>query len=265
MLDDLQLTTVLRDGVLFVTTKDEAQQRFETVVYDVAELVMDGPINCCAEPGSITRCLCDDIKQAALIELIKKSTSAYWEPERAPWPVIEPLETGLLVIHQTQAVHDEIAALLTPLIDKAIAERARTGLDKPGPPKLMLRSYLLSKETAADLVTNIKQLVVVPSWTQPVEAELPAVYVLAAEPRLQEVDGKVVGGPFEVREDAPEPKPQPNKPVGFAPTERTKNYIVRPQSHLMIRQTPQNHREIERFLRDLTGNDWLRGTTPGIR
>jgi len=251
MLKDLQLTTVIRDGVLMVTTTDEAQQQLNWVVYDVGTLVADDQP---AHKDAGSRTPSDEQKLVQLQALLLELHSNGWEENGSGSGKIVQLETGVFVIQQTDAMHAEIQSLLAQLHANA-GKSKQVAATKPQEQTLVTRAYLVSKEAAADLSDGLKELVAVPSWNQPINGELPAVHVVAAEPQLQEVEGRIVGGPFEVRQ--PEPavpaKSEPGKPA--PQPQPVKNILVKPRANLVIRQTLENHRAIERFIRNIT-NDW---------
>ncbi len=261
ILSELELTTILQDGVLLVTTKDEVPNRMEVVVYDVASLVVDFQSLCAVGHDLCIRQRADDEKLETLVSMIHSATSGYWEDSGSG--SIVPMETGLLVIRSSQAVHEEIADLLNRLHEKT-AKSKKPVEPKPVEPKLILRNYLMPKETAIDLYDSLKDLVVAPSWKLPVGGELPVIHVVTAEPILMPVEGYIVGGPVEIR--VPDPKTpakaDPNKPAPQGQAGSVKSTLVKPQSNLVIRQTPENHREIERFIRNLTGDVSLRGYDP---
>lgn len=254
MLKDLQLTTVVRDGVLMVTTLDETQQQLHGVVYDVGTLVADEQ-SATKDAGSRTPSHEEKFEQ--LQSLLLELHSNGWEANGSGNGKMVRLETGIFVIQQTDAVHAEIQSLLAQLHANA-KKSTKVTAEKLQEPTLVTRAYLVSKDAATDLSRGLKELVAVPSWHQPIHGELPSVHVVAAEPQLQEVEGRVVGGPFEVRQ--PEPAAQPGKPA--APPQPVKSILVKPRANLIIRQTVENHRAIERFIRNITNDMSVQGYDP---
>lgn len=259
MLKEKHLTTEVRNGMLMVRTLDDANQDLSSVVYDVGRLVAVDSKDC--GKNGATRCAADEGKLEDLQNLIYELHPDGWEVEGSGNGKLVSLETGVLVIQQTDLVHGELQSLFARL--HAAAEKAqKVPTATPPEPKLITRSYLISKDAATDLSTSLRELVAVPSWKLAINGEVPSVHVVAAEPRLQEVSGTVVGGPFEVRMPEPKapPKPEPGKAAPNA--DPVKSIIVRPQANVVIRQTPENHRAIERFIRNVTGDSSVRGIDP---
>jgi hypothetical protein len=120
ILRELDLTWVIDDGVLLVTTPDRAENRLQTTVYDVGDLV-----RAVDEQGHPA----NDFDQ--LVEVITstiKPTS--WDTAGGPGS-IAPFETdrsALLVVSQTQRVHEELETLLA---DLRKADQAKPGERAP--------------------------------------------------------------------------------------------------------------------------------------
>ncbi len=97
MLTSLNLTYIIRDEVLLITTQDEAESHLVTCVYDVRGLADD------ADPES-TKSLID-----AIVSCVASET---WAVNGGGEAEVRPLKPGLLVVSQTQAVQEEVADLL---------------------------------------------------------------------------------------------------------------------------------------------------------
>jgi hypothetical protein len=148
LLRDLDLTYLVTDEVLLITTKDEANQRLTTVVYDVRDLL---------EHDRRERSqLGDDTPGFDYDTLIENITATVgpttWDEVGGPGS-IGPLY-GTLVISQTAAIHEEIAQLLKAIRDvvskpaKGAAERPAVERIEPAEPQapadpnaLLLRVY----------------------------------------------------------------------------------------------------------------------------
>ncbi|QDS98447.1 sigma-70 family RNA polymerase sigma factor [Adhaeretor mobilis] len=89
------LTYIVRDDVLVITSKDEANAHLETRIYNTGEFKID------VEALSTT-----------LQETVRSDA---WQKNGTGEGVISQLNSNLLAISQTQAVHEEIAAFLTEL------------------------------------------------------------------------------------------------------------------------------------------------------
>lgn len=99
LLHDLQLTYVIENEVLMITTPQKAEENFKTCVYNVSDLID-------------ARNEKEDI--AALIDVLKMSLP---EPstDRNESTDIKPLKSGLLVIKQASAAHAQISELLAAI------------------------------------------------------------------------------------------------------------------------------------------------------
>jgi hypothetical protein len=150
MLKQLQLTYIIRDEVLMITTPEEAERALTICVYDVTDL-MD------RKAATDFDSLIDMIVQCVETET--------WSENGGGEAEIRPIKPGLLVISQTQAVHEEICGLLETVRDV----RARTPAtpEEAGEPsaasmsdddKVVTRYYPLSIPPATDLDDVLKQI-----------------------------------------------------------------------------------------------------------
>lgn len=97
MLETVHMTYLIRDEVLMITTLEEADVHLLTCVYDVRDLVGAGSSD-------------------ALIDVILSCVATdTWRENGGGEAEIRSLPRGLLVISQTQAIHDEIRQLLQAL------------------------------------------------------------------------------------------------------------------------------------------------------
>ena len=111
MLKTLQLTTMVRHGVLIITTPEEAENNLDTRVYAVADLVAlgmhgEGPFDF-----------------DSLIDMIKSTVKpTTWDDVGGPGS-IAPCESGInaIVVSQNDQVHDGIENLLAEL--RAVRDR----------------------------------------------------------------------------------------------------------------------------------------------
>jgi hypothetical protein len=102
MLKQLQLTSIVRDEVLLITTPDDAEKEMLTCVYNIRGFVED-------TSDKTIDTLIDTIISCVCTETWKKNGGGQAE--------IRALKPGLLVISQTQAVHEEIESLLNTVHD----------------------------------------------------------------------------------------------------------------------------------------------------
>jgi hypothetical protein len=100
MLKQHQLTYVIQDEVLMITTKEDAEKDLILCVYDARKVL--------ADPND------KNIKE--LVENITECVSTdTWATNGGGQSEIKTLAPGLLIISQTRAVHEEIQALLATI------------------------------------------------------------------------------------------------------------------------------------------------------
>ena len=111
LLKELNLTWIIDNEVLLITTPEEAENRLTTKVFDVADLVV-----CRDSKGK----LWDDYD--SLIDLIKSTVMATtWDDVGGPGS-IAPASMGsakAIVVSQTRRVHEEIADVLAKIREVA--------------------------------------------------------------------------------------------------------------------------------------------------
>lgn len=116
MLGELDLTYVIRDEVLVITTKTEAENMMVVKVYPVFDLVVRS-----GEGGGERSAL--DYRK--LIQLIQSTAAPdTWQDVGGPGAMESFANFGALVISQTTEVHEEIAQHLRALRAAAAAQRA---------------------------------------------------------------------------------------------------------------------------------------------
>lgn len=98
MLKTKQLTYIIRDEVLIITTPEEAETELIACVYDVRDLIGGN------RASREIKALAD-----AIVSCVAPNT---WAVHKGGEAEIGTLPPGLLIISQTQAVHEEIADLL---------------------------------------------------------------------------------------------------------------------------------------------------------
>jgi hypothetical protein len=140
MLEQLQLTYMIRDEVLMITTRDAAEKRLTTCVYDVRGI------------ADVTG---KSIDFDSLIDTIVSCIETEsWAENGGGEAQIRPVNPGLLVISQAQSVHEEIRALLETLRDlrgkragaaEVAAIEPASGLDE-----VQTRSYVLQISQPGD-------------------------------------------------------------------------------------------------------------------
>lgn len=99
-LEPLQLTWIIRDEVMMITTNEAADRHLVTCVYNVQGLVDDSdPKSMEALAGAIKACVAPDT----------------WSENAGKQADIRPLKPGLLVISQTPDIHKEVSGLLAKI------------------------------------------------------------------------------------------------------------------------------------------------------
>lgn len=137
LLEPLGLETLVREGVLIVTTRDRAESEETIVLYTTADLK---GINA------------DDLATA-----FEGCTEGKWVQNDQVGGAFDQLGPHLFVIRQQQRVHAEIATLLEDL------RRSPEAKQDPPSPRLVQRVYPVHDETTLiDLVRSIPDLV--PDW-----------------------------------------------------------------------------------------------------
>jgi hypothetical protein len=99
LLEPLDLTWIIRDEVLIVTTRETADKYLVTCVYNVKDLVNEKDPDYDSLIDAITTCVATDT----------------WAENGGGKADIRALPPGLLIISQTPAIHAEITALLTKI------------------------------------------------------------------------------------------------------------------------------------------------------
>jgi hypothetical protein len=105
LLKQHDLTYIIADEVLLITSEDEALARLSVRVYPVGDLLQP-------KEGHGPATATVDNMIDALISTIASDT---WAENGGGEAEIRPLQPGMLIISQTQAVHEEIAHLLAAL------------------------------------------------------------------------------------------------------------------------------------------------------
>lgn len=227
MLSEFELTTVIRSGVLFVTTIEVANERLHSVVYDVRKI---------QDPSQ-------------LLEAVPALTSGLWAERDGSGGEMSLTENGLLVVRQTEETHREIASVLKTFVAKGTNQtphRVRRTLET--------RLYRLPSDTAEDLLSALPSTIAPETWRGdgPVSPDEDSLTVGTV--RKVSVGQKVIelARPKSTSQPAKKaaagnPKKADEKPVPPAPPET----IVVSESVLIINQTAAIHNRIDDFLRSL--------------
>lgn len=240
ILSKFELTTIIRSGELFITTKDVANERFHAVVYDVRKI--------------------QDPRQ--LLTAVPALTSGMWV-ERDGWGGEMSLtENGLLVVRQTEKAHREIANVL-----KTFVARGTNQTPHRVKRTLETRLYRMPSETADDLLSALPSTIAAETWQVDRDAMLDADSLAVGTIRKVSVGQKVVElarprsetQPTKKTATTSDGKNTAEKPAPTPPPET----IVVSESVLIINQTAAIHNQINSFLHSLGLGDSARGRKPG--
>ena len=112
--ESLDLTWIIRDEVLMITTKEAANRRLVTCVYNVQGLVDDSdPKSMDGLIGAVHACVAPDT----------------WATNAGKQADIRALKPGLLVVSQTPAIHEEIDGLLAKI--RKVREQVPAAKSRP--------------------------------------------------------------------------------------------------------------------------------------
>ncbi|MCA9122017.1 MAG: DUF4974 domain-containing protein [Planctomycetaceae bacterium] len=170
---DFDLTWVLRDGVLWITSEESAEAFLKTAVYDVRDLCRD------------------DSESRALREAVMSQTNVdSWNEVGGPG-AIEFAKPGTLVISNQESAHMAVLDLLETY-------RAALRNSKPrdrhaeDPNELITTYYRLHAAVAMDLVTWLPKLVEPESWKTNTKPDAKGtVMLVASPPDLFSTDGQL--------------------------------------------------------------------------
>lgn len=231
LLADLELTWMLRDGVLWITTTVVAEGELKTVVYDVGDLCTTGEET-------------DELKDA-----LQSQTEGPWEEQDGTGGTIEFPVTNTMVIRQTESVLSEVRELLATY-RKALSTSKRREKEVLDPQTVETRYYRMGAETAADLSKVLPQLVQPETWCSDENPEATGRILQVASGReLLDSKGRIVHGVSKSAGDGKSPS----------------DALVVLQSVLIIRQTRAAHDEIAKVIaRVEQGDPQEAGVTGGM-
>lgn len=234
ILRELELTTSIRSGEIFITTIEEANENLHVVVYDIRYVQ----------------------NEEQLTTTLPELTSGFWEYLDGSGGTLSLTGNGLLVVRQTDQVHAEIANVL-----KMFAARGKVPASPPPKRTLETRYYRVPSETAEDLMSALPSTIAPETWqvTSPPEIA-PDNNPLGVGTIL-----KVAVGQKVVELPGPKKTPLKSRPIP-APSGEQKNQdkpgsapppdvMLVPESVLIIKQTAAVHNEIDSFMQSLNLGD----------
>ncbi len=215
MLIDLDLTCILRDGVLWLTTDEEAEAFFKTAVYDVRDLCRD------------------EAESDALVEAItSQAQPTSWDEVGGPGSV-QVAKPGTLVISNTESALGDVLHLLetyrTALRSSKVRERPEDDANR-----IITVYYRMHTNVANDLARLLPSLVHPESW----------------KVRNPEAAGEVL-----LVHSAPDVTNIEAATTTTSKTEQSASSLVIARSVLIIRQTRATHDEIAEVIRRVESGD----------
>lgn len=160
---DLELTWILRDGVLWMTTPDVAETFLRTAVYDVRDL-----------------CRNEDEALALVNAIISQADPESWD-ENGGVGLVNSAKPGTLVVTHQEQVHQLVLALLETYRTALRSSKIRNVGEQEN--EVITVYYRLHSGVARDLSNLLPKLVEPDSWKADDRDEKPGkVYVVASDP-----------------------------------------------------------------------------------
>ena len=161
MLIDLELTWVLRDGVVWITSEEEAQTTLKTAVYDVRDLCRNGA------------------ESEALFDAITSQTNPEAWEDAGGAGAISFARPGTMVVSNTERMLDNVFHLLETY-RKALRSSKPRLRKKDDPNEVTTVYYRTHASVAGDLQTLLPKLVRPESWKSPAQPKAPGEIFLAS-------------------------------------------------------------------------------------
>lgn len=144
LLARFDLAWTLADGVLWITTKETADDNLLSAIYDVRDLCRNS-----AEAN-------------ALMEAVYGQTSGMWQDQDGLGGHLMFPQPGTMLVVQTERMHAEILNLLGAYRQALLASKVRKRTN-PGS-EVIVRYYQMQQQIAQALETHLPLLVVPDSW-----------------------------------------------------------------------------------------------------
>ena len=219
LLADLDLTWLLQDGVLWITTDDRADDTLKTAVYDVRDLCRN------------------EEERDAFQEAVQMQTNGPWEDLDGVGGTIAVPRVGTMVVRQTERGLQEVADLLEMYRKALLASKPRK-FRGASPDEVVVRYYRMYKSVAEDLARVLPQLVKPESWKSERHPEAPGeILVATSAPEFVGAEGHPVSAGANDKNKA-------NSPA-----------FILPQAVLIIRQTRAVHERIVEVIRRVEQGD----------
>ncbi|MEM9185727.1 MAG: hypothetical protein AAGB00_04445 [Planctomycetota bacterium] len=132
-LRDLELTVMMRDGMLWVASEEEAELLLKTAVYDVRDL-----------------CMNSDESESLADAILSQLAAETWAENGGGEAEVRFAKPGAMVVSQTEEVHRDLLALLQQYRDALEKSKPRTE-PGPDPDEVLTRYYRLPTAMATSL------------------------------------------------------------------------------------------------------------------
>jgi len=219
LLSDHGLTWILRDGVLWITSRDKADSQMKTAVYDVRDLCSNSD------------------ESDALADAIMNQTSGPWTNVDGTGGDTVFAKSGTLVVRQTERGLREVLELLETY-RKALRVSKPRDRDVVDPKEVVTRYYRMYDGIAEDLQKLLPQLVLPESWKSEQKPASPGTILkVASGPELLGSKGQTVVTP------------------GSGAAKTQANSLVVPRAVIIVRQSRQAHDEIAKVIRLVENGD----------
>ncbi|MFQ5734360.1 MAG: hypothetical protein ACE5KM_20675 [Planctomycetaceae bacterium] len=174
LLAELKLTSVLRDGVMSITSEEKAEELHKTAVYDVRDLCRN------------------EKESAALTTAIQSQTKGPWFDIEGVGGTIVFARTGTMVIRHTERRLNEVGQLLTTYRKALRASKPRDRAEEKSR-EVITVYYRMHDGTATDLVKLLPKLVQPETWKTDAKPKAPGTILkVASPPGLLAVTGNAV-------------------------------------------------------------------------
>ena len=221
----LQLTWVLRDGVLEITTQEKADELHKTAVFDVRDL-------------------CRNQKESSgLMRAIHTQTRSKWEDVDGEGGAMISPKPGVLVVRNTERTLDEAAKLLESYRTALRISKPRENAESD-PKELVIRYYRMQKDIANDLEKLLPELIQPETWRS------------ATRPDANGTIRTVASKSELLKAHSPDPVPKANAAI--------LETIVIPNSVLIIRQSREAHEAIAKLINKVQFGDAVEPHGGGI-
>jgi hypothetical protein len=218
LLSPQHLTWILRDGVLWITSTERAEDAYKAAVFDVRDL--------CRDQG----------ESDALQEAIQEQTSGPWFDLDGIGGTITFAQPGAMVVRQPESGLFEVLNLLETYREalRLSKPREREGIDME---EFVTTYYRMDADIADDLVNVLPVLVRPDTWRSEVAPEAKGTILeVASKSDLRDVHGRTVVG-----------EPERN--------DQNRNALVVSQAVLIIHQSRVAHEEIAEVIRRVQAGD----------